>query len=107
MVTFPEPCTLKTLPSIHTTWLFWLCSSSSSSPPGEEGPPALEALCVRLAVGPLGGAGRLHQHRGHLDQLQGALTVLQGLTQVEDLAEGGVKKVVSVIIGQNINDPFL
>lgn len=57
----------------------------SSSPPGEEGPSALEALRVGLAVGALRRPRRLHDHRRHLHQLQRRLGVLQGLAQVQDL----------------------
>lgn len=71
-------------------------SSSSSSPgssclpPGEEWPSALETLRV-LAVGSLRRSGCFHDHRGHLDQLQGGFTVLQGLAQIQDLqVTGGV-----------------
>lgn len=54
-------------------------------PPGEEGPSALETLCVGLAVGSLRCSGCFDDYRGHLDQLQGCFTVLQGLAQVQDL----------------------
>lgn len=54
-------------------------------PPGEEGSPALETLCVGLAVGSLRCSGCFDDYRGHLDQLQGCFTVLQGLAQVQDL----------------------
>lgn len=66
------------------------CSSSSSCiesflPPGEEGSSALETLCVWLTVGSLRCSGCFDDYRGHLDQLQGCFTVLQGLAQVQDL----------------------
>lgn len=54
-------------------------------PPGEEGSSALETLCVGLTVGSLGCSGCFDDYRGHLDQLQGCFTVLQGLAQVQDL----------------------
>ena len=57
------------------------------SPPSEKGPSALEALCVGLAVGTLGGAGRLHDHRRHLNQLQRRLGILQSLAQVQNLSK--------------------
>lgn len=60
-------------------WLPWL-------PPGEERLPALEALRVGLAGGALVGTRRFHNHRRHLNQVQGALPILQRLSQVQDLA---------------------
>lgn len=76
-----------------------LSSSSSSSspgstclPPGEEWPSTLETLCV-LAVGSLRRSGSFHDDWGHLDQLQGGFTILQGLTQIQDLrVRGGGKE---------------
>lgn len=53
-----------------------------TSPPGEEGSSALEALRVRFAVGSLRRSRSLHNHRRHLHQLQRRLTVPQRLTQV-------------------------
>lgn len=34
-------------------------------------------------------AASLHHHAGHLHQLDGALPVLQGLGQIQDLEDGG------------------
>ena len=64
---------------------------ASLLPPGEEGSSALETLCVGLTVGSLRCSGCLDNYWGHLDQLQGCFTVLQGLAQVQDL---GIKKKI-------------
>ena len=58
-------------------------------PPGEEGLPALEALCVGRRAGSRGSPGYLHGDREHLDQLQGGLALFHGLAQVEELGGGG------------------
>lgn len=80
-------------------WLLWLFlqpttqASSQPSlrqclclplglPPRKEGLPTLKALCVGLAGRPLVGTGRLDNHRWHLDQVQGALVIFQGLSQI-------------------------
>lgn len=51
-------------------------------PPRKEGLPTLKALCVGLAGRPLVRTGCLHDHGRHLDEVQGALVVFQGLAQV-------------------------
>lgn len=67
-------------------------------PPGEEGSSALETLCVRLTVGSLRCPGCFHNYWGHLDQLQGGFTVLQGLAQIQDLGmKRGDMKTLSVL----------
>lgn len=55
---------------------------SGASPPREKRPSALETLRVGLCVGALRRPSRLHNDGGHLDQLQGGFSVLQGLSQV-------------------------
>lgn len=70
---------------------------SSCLPPGEEWPSTLETLRV-LAVGSLRRSGCFYDYRGHLDQLQGGFTVLQGLAQIQDLrvrGEGKEKELVT------------
>lgn len=60
-------------------------------PPGEEGSSALEALCVRLAVGLLWGPRRLNNHGGQLHQLEGGFSVSQGLVEIQDLGKKGYR----------------
>lgn len=55
-------------------------------PPGEEGSSALETLCVGLTIGSLRCSGCFDNYWGHLDQLQGCFTILQGLAQVQNLS---------------------
>lgn len=61
------------------------CPRLPRLPPREERLPALEALRVGLAGGALVGTRRFHDHGWHLHQVQGALPVLQRLSQVQDL----------------------
>lgn len=64
--------------------LLWLLTAPGL-PPGEEGSSALETLCVGLTVSSLRRSGCLNDYGGHLNQLEGRFTVLQGLAQVQDL----------------------
>lgn len=74
------PCSFS-----FSVFLLFLLFIEFILPPGEEGSSALETLCVGLTVGSLGCSGCFDDYWGHLDQLQGCFSILQGLAQVQDL----------------------
>lgn len=74
-----------------------LFSAAPFLPPGEEGPSALETLRVGLTVSSLWCPRSFNDNWGHLDQLEGCFTILQGLAQIQNLGIEKGKKVTTRI----------